>query len=136
VALVPAKTKFRKHQRRRVRGKASAGSTLTFGEYGLQSLECGHLTVNQIEAARKALTHYLKRGGKVWVRMVADKVITARAAETRMGGGKGAPVAFVAPVKRGHIIFEVAGISKEEAEAAFRLASFKLPIATRVVVKE
>jgi len=94
------------------------------------------LTVNQIEAARKALTHYLKRGGKVWVRMVADKVITARAAETRMGGGKGAPVAFVAPVKRGHIIFEVAGISKEEAEAAFRLASFKLPIATRVVVKE
>jgi large subunit ribosomal protein L16 len=136
MVLVPAKTKYRKHQRGRVRGKASAGSTLVFGEYGLQALECGHLTVNQIEAARKALTHYLKRGGKLWVRLTADKVITARPAETRMGGGKGAPVGFVAPVKRGHIVFEVAGVSKEEAEEAFRLASFKLPVATRVVVKE
>jgi large subunit ribosomal protein L16 len=135
MALIPAKTKFRKNQRGRVRGRAERGSTLNFGEFGLQVLECGHLTTNQIESARKALTHHLKRGGKVWLRVVADKVITARAAETRMGGGKGAPVAFVVPVKRGHIIFEVAGISKEDAQAAFRLASFKLPLVTRVVAK-
>lgn len=135
MALIPAKTKFRKHQRGRVRGKASAGATLYFGEFGLQSLECGHLTTNQIEAARKALTHSLKRGGKVWLRVFADKIITAKAAETRMGGGKGAPVAFVAPVKRGHIIFEIAGIAYEEAKEALNLASFKLPLATRVVAK-
>ncbi|MGB9612724.1 MAG: 50S ribosomal protein L16 [Candidatus Margulisiibacteriota bacterium] len=133
--MVPAKTKFRKHQRGRVRGKASAGAVLNFGEFGLQAEECGHLTVNQIEAARKALTHYLKRGGKVWVRVVADKIITARAAETRMGGGKGAPVGFVAAVKRGHIIFELAGVSKDDAKEALRLAQFKLPIATRMVAK-
>lgn len=135
MVLVPAKTKFRKHQRGRVRGRASAGATVNFGEYGLQALECGHLTTNQIEAARKALTHYLKRGGKVWVRVFADKIITARAAETRMGGGKGAPVAFVAPVRRGHIIFEVAGISHAEAAEALALAGFKLPVATRFVAK-
>lgn len=136
MALVPAKTKFRKHQRGRVRGKASAGNTLNFGEYGLQVLECGHLTTNQIESARKALTHSLKRGGKVWLRVFADKVITARAAETRMGGGKGAPVGFVAPVKRGHIIFEIAGVSEADAKNALRLASFKLPLETRVVTKQ
>ena len=135
MVLVPAKTKFRKHQRGRVRGKATRGVTLNFGEYGLQSMECGHLTTNQVESARKALTHFLKRGGKVWLRVFADKIITARAAETRMGGGKGAPVAFVAPVKRGHIIFEIAGINREEAQLALRLASFKLPLATRMVVK-
>jgi len=135
VGLVPAKTKFRKHQRGRVRGKATVGATLNFGEFGLQSIECGHLTTNQIEAARKALTHSLKRGGKVWLRVFADKIITAKAAETRMGGGKGAPVAFVAPVKRGRIIFEIAGIALEEAKAALKLASFKLPLATRVVTK-
>lgn len=135
MALVPAKTKFRKHQRRRIRGRASRGAVVNFGEFGLQSLEPGYLTTNQIESARKALTHYLKRGGKVWLRVFADKIITARAAETRMGGGKGAPVAFVAPVKRGHIIFELAGISHEEAKEAMRLASFKLPLETRFVVK-
>ncbi len=135
MVLVPAKTKFRKHQRRRVRGIAMRGSSLNFGEFGLMSMECGHLTTNQIESARKALTHHLKRGGKVWLRVFADKIITARAAETRMGGGKGAPVAFVAPVKRGHIVFELAGISKEEARVALRLASYKLPIETRVVEK-
>ena len=135
MVLAPAKTKYRKHQRGRNRGKATRGATLNFGEYGLQSLDCAYLTTNQIEAARKALTHYLKRGGKVWVRALADKVITARAAETRMGGGKGAPVAFVAPIKRGHIIFELAGITGAEAVSALELASFKLPIATRVVKK-
>lgn len=135
MVLVPAKTKFRKHQRGRIRGRASRGATLNLGEFGLQSLESGYLTTNQVEAARKALTHYLKRGGKLWLRVFADKVITARAAETRMGGGKGAPVAFVAPVKRGHIIFELAGINREEAKVALQLASHKLPLSTRMVVK-
>ncbi|MFH1347898.1 MAG: 50S ribosomal protein L16 [Candidatus Margulisiibacteriota bacterium] len=136
MVLFPSKTKYRKHQRRRVRGKASAGAEISFGEFGLQTLESGHLTTNQIEAARKALTHYLKRGGKVWVRVLADKVVTARAAETRMGGGKGAPVAFVAPIRRGHIIFEIGGTSLEDARQALRLATFKLPIKTRFVVKQ
>ena len=135
MVLFPAKTKFRKHQRRRVRGRASAGVEIHFGEFGLQVLECGHLTTNQIEAARKALTHHLKRGGKVWVRVLADKVITARAAETRMGGGKGAPVKFVAAVRRGHIIFEIGGTSLADAKEALRLAAFKLPYKTRFVEK-
>lgn len=135
MALIPAKTKFRKHQRMRVRGKASRGATVNFGEYGLQVLECGHLTTNQIEAARKALTHYLKRGGKVWVRALADKIKTARAAETRMGGGKGAPIGFVAPVRRGHVVFEIAGIPLKDAKEALRLASYKLPLKTRFVEK-
>ncbi|MBU0671578.1 MAG: 50S ribosomal protein L16 [Candidatus Margulisbacteria bacterium] len=136
MVLFPSKTKYRKHQRRRVRGKASAGATVNFGEFGLQTLECGYLTTNQIESARKALTHYLKRGGKVWVRLLADKVLTARAAETRMGGGKGAPVAFIAPIKRGHIIFEIGGTNQADAKEALRLASFKLPVKTRFVVKD
>lgn len=101
----------------------------------MQSIECGYLTVNQIESARKTLAHYFKRGGKIWLRVFADKIFTARPAETRMGGGKGAPVKFVAPVRRGHIIFEVAGVTVEEAREALRLASFKLPLATRVVEK-
>jgi large subunit ribosomal protein L16 len=135
MVLFPAKTKFRKHQRRRNRGKASSGATLNFGEFGLQVLETTHLTTNQIEAARKALTGYLKRGGKVWVRVLADKIKTARAAETRMGGGKGAPVAFLAPVRRGHIIFEIGGIPLKDAKQALKLASYKLPIKTRFVEK-
>jgi large subunit ribosomal protein L16 len=135
MVLFPAKTKFRKHQRRRNRGKASAGASLNLGEFGLQVMETTHLTTNQIEAARKALTGYLKRGGKVWVRVLADKIKTARAAETRMGGGKGAPVAFIAPVRRGHIIFEIGGIARQEAKAALRLASYKLPVKTRFVEK-
>jgi large subunit ribosomal protein L16 len=135
MVLFPARTKFRKHQRRRLRGKATLGAAINFGEFGLQSMECAYLTTNQIESARKALTHYLKRGGKVWVRTLADKVKTARAAETRMGGGKGAPVAFVAPIKRGHIIFEIGGTTEEDARAALRLAAFKLPVETKFVVK-
>ena len=135
MVLFPAKTKFRKHQRGRVRGRASAGVDINFGEFGLQAMECGYLTTNQIEAARKALTHFLKRGGKVWMRAFADKIKTARAAETRMGGGKGAPVGFIAPVKRGHIIFEIGGIAMADAKEALRLASFKLPIKTRFKVK-
>lgn len=135
MALVPKKTKFRKHQRGRLRGQAAGGAQLGFGEFGLQAMECAYLTTNQVEAARKALAHYFKRGGKIWLRVFADKIVTARAAETRMGGGKGAPVRFVAPVKRGHIIFEVAGVTKDEAAAALRLASFKLPVETRMVSK-
>ncbi|OGC08914.1 50S ribosomal protein L16 [candidate division WOR-1 bacterium RIFCSPLOWO2_12_FULL_45_9] len=135
MVISPTKTKFRKHQRRRVRGKATGGVSISFGEYALQSLESGYLTVNQIEAARKALTHYLKRGGKVWVRAFADKIITARPAETRMGGGKGAPVAFVAPIRQGHIIFEIGGIPQAEAKKALHLASYKLPLKTRFMEK-
>lgn len=135
MALIPAKTKFRKHQRRRLRGKAARGNALNYGEFGLQSLECAYLTTNQIEAARKTITHHFKRGGKIWLRVFADKIMTARPAEVRMGGGKGSPAKFVAPVKRGHIIFEVAGVSREDATEAMRLAGFKLPVATRMVVK-
>jgi large subunit ribosomal protein L16 len=136
MALTPKKTKFRKQQRMRLRGKATGGNTVEFGEFGLQSLDCYHITVNQIEAARKALTHHLKRGGKVWVRAFADKIKTARAAETRMGGGKGAPDAFVAPIRRGHMLFEIAGVPMTLAKEALRLASHKLPVETRFVVKK
>ena len=136
MVLFPSKTKYRKHQRRRLRGKANRGATLYFGEFGLQSMDCGFLTINQIEAARKALTHHLKRGGKVWVRAFADKIQTARAAETRMGGGKGAPERFLAPIKRGHIVFEVAGVPLGIAKEALELARYKLPLETRIVVKE
>lgn len=135
MVLVPGKTKFRKHQRRRLRGRATLGATINFGEYGLQSIEVGYLSTNQIESARKTIAHHFKRGGKIWLRVFADKIVTAKAAETRMGGGKGAPVRFEAPVKRGHIIFEVAGVTELEAREALRLAAYKLPLATRVVVK-
>ncbi|OGC03889.1 50S ribosomal protein L16 [candidate division WOR-1 bacterium RIFOXYA12_FULL_43_27] len=133
--MTPKKTKFRKSQRRRLRGKASRGNTLVFGEFGLQILEIGYLKTNQIEAGRKALTHCMKRGGKVWVRGCADKPVTARAAETRMGGGKGAPIGYALPVKPGHILYEVTGVTYEAAVEAFRLAAFKLPFAVRVVRK-
>jgi len=135
VVLQPAKTKFRKDQRRRLRGVAAAGNSIAFGEFGLMALELGHIKTNQIESARKALAHYLKRGGKVWVRMLADHTYTSRPAESRMGGGKGAPVGYEARVKPGHIMFEIAGVPEKDAIQAFRLASFKLPIQTRVVHK-
>lgn len=133
MVLQPGKTKFRKAQRGRVRGRASTGNTLIYGEFGLQSIETGYLKVTQIESARKAMMHYLKRGGKVWIRVLADKPYSARPAETRMGGGKGAPVYFRAPVKTGHIIFEMAGVTEAEAKEAMRLAAFKLPLTTRMV---
>ncbi|HTY12940.1 MAG TPA: 50S ribosomal protein L16 [Candidatus Omnitrophota bacterium] len=133
MALQPAKTRYRKAQRGRLRGKAATGSELIYGEYGLQAVECGYIKTNQIESARKAIMHYLKRGGKVWIRILADRPYTARPAETRMGGGKGAPVGFRAGVRTGHIIFEMAGVTGKEAEEAMRLAAFKLPIATRVI---
>ena len=133
MVLQPARTKFRKSQRRRIRGYASAGNKLNFGEFGLQAAEIGHLKTNQIESARKALTHHLKRGGKVWVRVLADKPYSSRPAETRMGGGKGAPVGYLAGIKPGHILFEIAGVAEKEAIEAFRLASFKLPLKVKVV---
>lgn len=135
MVLQPVKTKFRKHQRRRLRGVAAAGNQLEFGEFGLMAMELGHIKTNQIESARKALAHFLKRGGKVWVRMLADHSYTARAAESRMGSGKGAPVGYEARVKPGRILFEIAGVTKKDAVEAFRLASYKLPIATRMVEK-
>ncbi|MCX5751052.1 MAG: 50S ribosomal protein L16 [Candidatus Saganbacteria bacterium] len=135
MALIPKKTKFRKDQRRRTRGEACRGNYLVFGEYGLQCLECGWLKTNQIESARKAITHHLKRGGRIWIRVLADKTYTARPAETRMGSGKGAPVGFVAPVKRGKILLEIGGVTKDDAVEAVRLAGFKLPIKTRLVEK-
>ena len=133
MALIPKKTKFRKSQRRRVRGKASRGNEVQFGEYGFQVIQSGYLKTNQIESGRKALAHFVKRGGKIWVRGCADKPYTARAAETRMGGGKGAPVGYLMPVKAGQVIFEIAGISMKDAEEGFRLVSYKLPLKGRLV---
>ena len=135
MALQPKTTKFRKYQRGKRRGVASRGNTLNFGEYGLQSQECGWLKVNQIEAARKAITHFIKRGGKLWIRICADKPVSARPAETRMGSGKGDPAFFVAVVKPGKILFEIAGVSRGDAEEAMRLAGHKLSLLTRFVAK-
>lgn len=131
--LMPSKTKYRKCQRGRRRGKAYRGSTVSFGEFGLKNLDPGWITDRQIEAARIALTRYIKRGGKVWIRMFPDKPITKKPAETRMGKGKGAPEYWVAVVKPGRILFEVEGVSEEMAREAFRLAGNKLPVKTKFV---
>lgn len=135
MGLMPKKTKYRKSQRGVMKGCASAGTEVCFGEFGLQALERAWLKTNQIESARRALAHHVKRGGKIWIRMCADKAVSARAAETRMGGGKGAPAYFAVPVKPGHIIFELGGVPADSAKEAMRLAASKLPIATRFVVK-
>lgn len=136
MALTPKKQKFRKSQKLRLRGKASRGNAIHFGEFGLQIIELGYLKTNQIEAGRKALAHFMKRGGKVWVRGCADKPVTARAAETRMGGGKGAPIGYSMPVRAGQILYEVAGVGRDVAKEAFRLAAFKLPLAARMVERQ
>ena len=135
MVLQPGRTKFRKHQRGVMKGCASRGNTLAFGTYGLQALEEVWLKVKQIESARKAITHFIKRGGKVWIRVIADKAYSSRPAETRMGGGKGAPEYFVACIRPGTILFEIAGIKKEDAKEAMRLAAYKMPIKTRFVEK-
>lgn len=135
MVLQPRKVKFRKDQRGKRRGIATRGQYLCFGEYGLQALECCWLKTNQIESARKAITHFIKRGGKLWVRILADKSSTARPAETRMGGGKGDPAYYVAVIKPGKILFELAGVSKVDAAEAMRLAGHKLPLKTRMVEK-
>jgi large subunit ribosomal protein L16 len=134
--LVPKRVKFRKQQRGRRSGIATRGSTLAFGQYGLKALEAAWITNRQIEAARRAMTHYVKRGGKVWIRIFPDKPITAKPAETRMGKGKGAPVGWVAVVKPGRILYEMEGIPEAEAKEAMRLAAMKLPIATRFVSRK
>jgi large subunit ribosomal protein L16 len=131
--LVPKRVKFRKQQRGRRSGLATRGSALAFGQYGLKALEAAWITNRQIEAARRAMTRYVKRGGKVWIRIFPDKPITAKPAETRMGKGKGAPEGWVAVVKPGRILYEMEGISEAEAKEAMRLAAMKLPIATRFV---
>lgn len=133
--LSPKRTKFRKQQRGRMRGQATRGNTISFGEYALQALEPSWITSRQIEAARRAMTRYIRRGGQIWIRIFPDKPITMRPAETRMGSGKGAPEYWVAVVKPGRVMFELAGVSEEIAREAMRLAAFKLPIKTKFIVK-
>lgn len=133
--LSPKKTKYRKQQKGRMRGTAYRGSKLNFGEFGLQALECGFMTAQQIEAARVAMTRHVKRGAKIWIRVFPDKPITKKPAETRMGKGKGSPEGWVAVVKPGLILYEMEGVSSELAIEAFRLASHKLPFKSRVVVR-
>jgi large subunit ribosomal protein L16 len=131
--LMPKRVKFRKQQRGRMRGKAKGGSELTFGEYGLKALEPYWITARQIEAARIAMTRYVKRSGRVWIRIFPDKPCTKKPAETRMGKGKGAPEYWVAVVKPGRIMFEMTGVAESVAREALRLAGDKLPIKTRFV---
>jgi large subunit ribosomal protein L16 len=131
--LSPKKVKFRKQQRGRMKGTAMRGSSLNFGEYGLQVLECGYITAKQIEAARIAMTRHVKRGGKMWIRIFPDKPVTKKPAEVRMGKGKGAPEAWVAKVLPGRIIYEMEGVPRDLAKEALRLASHKLPLKTKFV---
>lgn len=131
--LMPKRTKYRKMHRGRMKGQAGRGNTVSFGDYGLQALEPCWMTSRQIEAARRAIVRHVKRGGKLWIRVFPDKPVTAKPAETRMGGGKGAVDHWVAVVRPGRIIFEIAGVGEEAAREAMRLASHKLPIKTRFV---
>ena len=133
---MPKRSKHRKMQKGRNRGKATRGNTVAYGEYGLQTLEAGWITSNQIEAARIAMTRFIKRGGKVWIKIFPDKPITKKPAETRMGSGKGSLEYWVAPVKPGRIMFEMAGVSEEIAREAFRLAAHKLPVKTKFIVAD
>ena len=133
--LSPRRTKFRKHHRGRMRGKATRGNTIAFGDFALQAQECSWITARQIEAARRAMTRYIRRGGKIWIRIFPDKPVTMRPAETRMGSGKGNPEFWVAVVKPGRIMFEMDGVTEEIAKEAMRLASSKLPIKTKFLVK-
>ncbi|MGQ9572665.1 MAG: 50S ribosomal protein L16 [Dehalococcoidia bacterium] len=134
--LQPRRVKHRKTHRGRRSGKANAGNQLAFGEFGLQALGHTWMTARQIEAARRAITHHIRRGGKVWICVFPDKPVTKKPAETRMGSGKGAPDHWVAVVKPGRILFEIAGVREDIAREAMRLASHKLPIPTRVVARE
>lgn len=134
--LSPKRTKFRKQHRGRMRGMAQRGSDLSFGDFALQATEPCWLTSRQIEAARRAMTRYIRRGGKIWIRVFPDKPVTMRPAETRMGSGKGNPEYWVAVVKPGRIIFEIAGVPEATAREAMRLASFKLPFKTKFIVRD
>ena len=133
--LLPKRVKYRRVHRGRLKGKATRGNTVTYGDFGLQALEPAWITSNQIEAARVAMTRYTKRGGKVWIKIFPDKPITQQPAETRMGKGKGSPEYWVAVVKPGRVMFEIGGVSEEVAREALRLASHKLPIKTKMVKK-
>ena len=134
--LMPKKVKFRKQQRGRMTGKAWRGSDLSFGDYGLKVMECGYITDRQIEASRIAMTRFIKRGGKVWLRLFPDKPITKKPAETRMGKGKGAPDQWVCVIRPGKILFEMEGVDLAVAKAAMRLAAAKLSVPTKLVSRE
>jgi large subunit ribosomal protein L16 len=131
--LSPKKVKHRKVQKGKMRGKAYRGSNLSFGEFGLQAVDCGYITSKQIEAARIAMTRHVKRGGKIWIRIFPDKPFTKKPAEVRMGKGKGAPEGWEAVIKPGRVIYEMAGVPKEIAKEAMRLAMHKLPVKTRFI---
>ena len=134
--LQPKKTKYRKMQKGRIRGKPTRGMRISFGELALQTLENGKITSQQIEAARIAITRKIKRGAKLWIRIFPDKPITKKPAETRMGKGKGDVAGWVAPVRKGQLLYEISGVSEELAREAFRLASHKLPVKTKVVTRD
>ena len=134
--LLPKRVKYRRVQRGRLTGKALRGNTISNGEYGLQALEPAWITSNQIEAARIAMTRYIKRGGQVWIKIFPDKPVTQKPAETRMGSGKGSPEYWVAVVKPGRVLFEIAGVPEDAAREAMRLASHKLPCKTKIVARE
>lgn len=131
--LIPKRAKFRKQQRGKRRGVASRGCELNFGDYGLQAVECGWLSTREIEAARIAMTRHIKRGGKIWIRVLPDKPVTKKPAETRMGSGKGVPEDWVAVIKPGRVLYEMEGVPEDVAREAFRLASHKLSISTKVI---
>ena len=134
--LSPKRTKFRKQHRGRMRGMAQRGSDISFGDFALQATEPCWLTSRQIEAARRAMTRYVRRGGKIWIRVFPDKPVTMRPAETRMGSGKGNPEYWVAVVKPGRVVFEIAGVPEATAREAMRLAAFKLPFKTKFIVRD
>ena len=134
--LMPKRVKYRRQQRGRMKGKATRGNVVNYGEFGLVATEPSWITANQIEAARVAMTRYTKRGGQVWIKIFPDKPVTAKPAETRMGSGKGSPEYWVAVVKPGRVMFEIAGVSEESAREALRLASHKLPCKTKIVKRE
>ena len=133
--LMPKRTKYRRVQRGRMKGAASRGNKIAYGEFGIQAMEPGWITGNQIEAARVAMTRYTKRGGQVWIKIFPDKPVTKKPAETRMGSGKGSPEFWVAVVKPGRVMFEIAGVPEDVAREALRLASHKLPIKTKIVAR-
>ena len=134
--LLPKRVKYRRVHRGRLTGKATRGNKVNYGDYGLQALEPAWISSNQIEAARVAMTRYIKRGGQVWIKIFPDKPITEKPAETRMGSGKGSPEYWVAVVKPGRVLFEIAGVPEETAREALRLAAHKLPIKTKILAKE
>jgi large subunit ribosomal protein L16 len=134
--LMPKRVKHRKQMKGRMTGKPCRGISLSFGEFGLQATECGWLDSRQIEAARIAMTRYIKRGGKIWIRVFPDKPLTAKPAETRMGKGKGSPDSWVAVIKPGTILYEMEGVTEEIAREALRLAAHKLPLSTKFILRE